>query len=214
MSFSNYDYLLQMQKDVKRRSLLNAIQFFALFFALFPVLPVLKNLLGSSSLGNLLFLFLISGVLFLALATLLMYMDNIRFSMDIKLVVDYCEKLLDIEKDGIPKDLLDKCLGLILEKYDEKISFQEKYDINNLNRMKTLKEKIQEEIEAYHKQLPGVETRYSSVLRALHVVETHLFKAFDTKFFIHSKRGYFYRWYLERLIAIADQKEKDGGQNE
>ncbi|MFY0397817.1 hypothetical protein ACOMH4_18585 [Bacillus sp. YIM B13449] len=214
MDFSNYDYLLRMYKDVKRKSLLNAIQFFALFLAVFPVLPVLKNVLGSSSLGTLLFFFVILGVLFLAIATLFMYMDNIRFSMDIKLVVDYCEGLLNIEKDGIPKDLLDKCLGLILEKYNEKIRFQEKYDINNLNRMKTLKEKIQEEIEAYHKQLSGVKTRYSSVLRALDMVETYLFKAFDTKFLIHSKRGYFYRWDLERLIAIADQEEKDGGQNE
>ncbi|WP_144495633.1 hypothetical protein [Bacillus pumilus] len=80
MNFATYNYLLQIYKDIKRKMILQAIQLFALFL----VLAGLKGVLGSDSLGSLLFLLIIMCASFLAVFTLLMFIYNVRFYIEIK----------------------------------------------------------------------------------------------------------------------------------
>ncbi|MGM0817422.1 MAG: hypothetical protein ACQEUO_18295 [Bacillota bacterium] len=77
MNFSNYNYLLQIYKHIKRKMILQAIQIFALFL----VLAGLKDVLGSDSLGSLLLILCAS---LLAVFTLLMLIYNVKFSLEIK----------------------------------------------------------------------------------------------------------------------------------
>ncbi|MFY0397816.1 hypothetical protein ACOMH4_18580 [Bacillus sp. YIM B13449] len=83
MNFSNYNYLLQLlriYKDIKRKMILQAIQIFALLL----VLAGLKDVLESYSLGSLLFQLIIMCASLLAVLTLIMFIYNVRFSIEIK----------------------------------------------------------------------------------------------------------------------------------
>ncbi|APT48320.1 hypothetical protein [Bacillus safensis] len=106
------------------------------------------------------------------------------------------------DENGISKDVLDKCLDIILEEYYEIQNFKENFDINTLKKIEQLRSNLTLEI--------GEEHEYHSIISIFsNVLKRHLFRAFDTKTTFTSKQIHFHNWRFNSGLANYENKKNE-----
>lgn len=192
MEFSNTDYLKRIKKKMKTKLVIQIIM-------LALLLPLISLLTRMTNLNNFPFLFLLTFTLFFLFFFSSFYvMGNYMYYSEISFAYKEAEKLLTNE-NGIPKNVLDKCLDIMLEEYDEIQNFKKYLDIKNLKQIEQLRSNLTQEIVEEHKC-------DSMNVTFLNRLKRHLFTAFDTKWSFPSKQIHFYNWRFNSGLAKTDHK--------
>ncbi|MED5094496.1 hypothetical protein [Bacillus safensis] len=192
MEFSNTDYLKSIKNKMKTKLVIQLIMVFSL-------LPLIGLLTRMTNLNNFPILSLLTFFLFFLFFSSSFYvMRNYSCYSEISFAYKEAEKLLTNE-NGISKDILDKCLDIMLEEYDEIQKFKENLDIKNLKKIAQIRSNLTREIDEEHKYHPEIVTFLNRVKR-------HLFRAFDTKSSFSLKNIHFYNWRFNSDLAKKESE--------